>query len=63
MEVIGAAKSLVQQSVDGALEGNSTVRRDRVPAHSSDIHIQEGRDVWYLREADYVETACPARAF
>ena len=25
-----------------------------------DIHIQEGRDVWWHREAEYVSADCPA---
>jgi acetyl-CoA synthetase len=54
----------LKQSVDQALEGNSTVRRVIVFRRTHlDIHIQEGRDVWWHREADYVETACPAEGF
>ena len=54
----------LKQSVDQALEGNSTVRRVIVFRRTHlDIHIQEGRDVWWHREAEYVDTACPAEGF
>jgi acetyl-CoA synthetase len=51
----------LKQNVDQALEGNQTVRRVIVFRHTNlDIRIQEGRDVWWHREADYVTADCPA---
>jgi acyl-coenzyme A synthetase/AMP-(fatty) acid ligase len=45
----------LKQNVDQALQGNKTVKRVIVFRRSNlDIHIQEGRDVWWHREADYV---------
>ena len=53
----------LKQNVDQALQGNKTVKRVIVFRRSNlDIHIQEGRDVWWHREADYVTADCPAEA-
>jgi acetyl-CoA synthetase len=53
----------LKQSVDQALQGNKTVKRVIVFRRTNlDIHIQEGRDVWWHREADYVTADCPAEA-
>jgi acetyl-CoA synthetase len=55
----------LKQNVDHALEKNpSAVRRVIVfkRAHL-DIHIEEGRDVWWHREMEYVDANCPAPGF
>jgi len=55
----GAVVPLKQQ-VDEALEGTPAVKRVIVfrRAHN-DIHIEEGRDVWWHREMEYVDGNCP----
>ena len=51
----------LKRNVDQALEGNRTVERVVVFRRTNlDIHIQEGRDVWWHREAEYVDADCPA---
>jgi acetyl-CoA synthetase len=51
----------LKQNVDQALDGNQTVKRVIVFRRSNlDIHIQEGRDVWWHREAEYVTADCRA---
>lgn len=51
----------LKQNVDHALEGNKTVKRVIVHRRANtDIHIKEGRDVWWHREAEYVSAICPA---
>jgi acetyl-CoA synthetase len=51
----------LKQNVDQALDGNQTVKRVIVFRRTNlDIHIQEGRDVWWHREAEYVSADCPA---
>jgi len=51
----------LKQNVDHALEGNTKVHRVIVFRRANlDIHIQEGRDVWWHREAEYVSAHCPA---
>jgi acetyl-CoA synthetase len=53
----------LKQNVDHALEGNTTVKRVIVFRRANfDIHIQEGRDVWWHREAEYVSADCPAES-
>ena len=50
----------LKQNVDHALEGVKQVRRVIVFRRTHlDIHIQEGRDVWWHREAEYVDAKCP----
>ena len=50
----------LKQNVDRALEGNDAVRRVIVFRRANlDIHIREGRDVWWHREMDYVDAHCP----
>ncbi|TXI12819.1 MAG: acetyl-CoA synthetase, partial [Rhizobium sp.] len=50
----------LKQNVDRALEGNTAVKRVIVFRRANmDIHITEGRDVWWHREADYVSADCP----
>ncbi len=54
----------LKQNVDHAIEGNDAVKRVIVFRRSNlDIHIREGRDVWWHREADYVSADCPAEPF
>ena len=50
----------LKQNVDHALKDSDAVRRVIVfrRAHS-DIHIEEGRDVWWHREMEYVTADCP----
>jgi acetyl-CoA synthetase len=53
----------LKQNVDHAIEGNNAVKRVIVFRRTNfDIHIREGRDVWWHREADYVSADCPAEA-
>ncbi|MFA7344054.1 MAG: acetate--CoA ligase [Terrimicrobiaceae bacterium] len=50
----------LKQNVDHALEGTGQIRRVIVFRRTHlDIHIQEGRDVWWHREAEYVDAKCP----
>ena len=54
----------LKQNVDLALKDDKQVRRVIVFRRTNiDIHIQEGRDFWWHREAEYVSTDCPAQAF
>jgi acetyl-CoA synthetase len=51
----------LKQNVDQALEGNRSVKHVIVYRRLNlDIHIQEGRDVWWHREAEYVSADSPA---
>lgn len=51
----------LKQNVDHAIEGNAAVKCVIVFRRTNlDIHIQEDRDVWWHREADYVSAECPA---
>ncbi len=55
----------LKKNVDDALQGGlaSTVQRVIVFRRAgNDIHIEEGRDVWWHREMDYVDARCPAAA-
>jgi acetyl-CoA synthetase len=53
----------LKQNVDHALQGNSEVKRVIVAKRTTiDVHIEEGRDVWWHREAEYVDANCPAIA-
>jgi len=53
----------LKQNVDQALQGQTTVRRVIVFRRAgNDIHIEEGRDVWWHRELEYVTAKCPAVA-
>ena len=54
----------LKQNVDLALKDDKQVRRVIVFRRTNiDIHIREGRDFWWHREAEYVSTDCPAQAF
>jgi len=51
----------LKQNVDHALQGNDEVKRVIVAKRTTiDVHIEEGRDVWWHREAEYVDANCPA---
>ena len=50
----------LKKNVDDALRGGTSVRRVIVfqRAHN-EIHMEEGRDVWWHRELEYVDDDCP----
>ena len=51
----------LKKNVDEALEQCPSVRRVIVLRRThNEIHIQEGRDVWWHREMEYVDADCPA---
>ena len=51
----------LKQNVDHALKGNDSVKKVIVFRRSEvEIHIEEGRDVWWHREMEYVSADCPA---
>ena len=50
----------LKQNVDHALENDTSVRKVIVFRRAnSEIHIEEGRDVWWHREMEYVTADCP----
>jgi acetyl-CoA synthetase len=50
----------LKKNVDDALHGGTTVKRVIVFRRAgNDIHIEEGRDVWWHRELEYVDAHCP----
>ena len=50
----------LKKNVDEALSGETTVKRVIVFRRAgNEIHIQEGRDVWWHRELEYVNADCP----
>jgi len=54
----------LKKNVDDALKGNDTpVQKVIVYKRTGqDIHIEEGRDVWWHRELEYVDANCKAAA-
>ncbi len=56
----------LKQNVDHALQGGNAKSVGRVivfrRAHN-EIHIEEGRDVWWHREMEYVDANCPPEEF
>ena len=49
----------LKKNVDDALRGETTVRRVIVFRRAgNDVHIEEGRDVWWHRELEYVDAHC-----
>ena len=54
----------LKKNVDDALKsGETAVKRVIVFRRTgADIHIEEGRDVWWHRELEYVDAKCPAVA-
>jgi acetyl-CoA synthetase len=50
----------LKRNVDEALKGDEQVERVIVFRRANnEIHIQEGRDVWWHREMEYVDANCP----
>jgi acetyl-CoA synthetase len=50
----------LKKNVDDALRGGTTIKRVIVFRRAgNDIHIEEGRDVWWHRELEYVDAHCP----
>ncbi|MEY2503794.1 MAG: acetyl-CoA synthetase [Verrucomicrobiota bacterium] len=50
----------LKKNVDDALRGETTIKRVIVFRRAgNDIHIEEGRDVWWHRELEYVDANCP----
>jgi acetyl-CoA synthetase len=50
----------LKHNVDLALKGKTTVKRVIVFRRANnEIHIEEGRDVWWHREMEYVDGNCP----
>jgi acetyl-CoA synthetase len=54
----------LKKNVDDALKGNDTPVEKVITFRRTgqDIHIEEGRDVWWHRELEYVDANCPALA-
>src|SRR5437899_8261990 len=51
----------LKKNVDAALRNGTSVRRVIVFRRAAnDIHMKEGRDVWWHRELEYVDANCPA---
>ncbi len=51
----------LKQNVDEAIRGNPSIRRVIVFRRANnEIHIEEGRDVWWHRESEYVDAKCEA---
>jgi acetyl-CoA synthetase len=49
----------LKQNIDQAIEGNKTISRVIVLRRTGlDIHIEQNRDVWWHREAEYVSANC-----
>src|SRR4051795_2441862 len=50
----------LKKNVDDALRDGTSVRRVIVFRRAAnDIHMEEGRDVWWHRELEYVDANCP----
>ncbi len=50
----------LKHNVDDALKGETTIRRVIVFRRAgNEVHIEEGRDVWWHRELEYVDAHCP----
>ncbi len=50
----------LKKHVDDALRGETTIKRVIVFKRAgTDVHIEEGRDVWWHRELEYVDANCP----
>ena len=50
----------LKKNVDEALSGGTTIKRVIVFRRAgNEIHIEEGRDVWWHRELEYVDADCP----
>jgi acetyl-CoA synthetase len=54
----------LKKNVDDALRDGTSVRRVIVFRRTGqDIHMKEGRDIWWHRELEYVDANCPPAAF
>jgi acetyl-CoA synthetase len=50
----------LKKNVDDALQGSTSIKRVIVFRRAgNDIHMEEGRDVWWHRELEYVDADCP----
>jgi acetyl-CoA synthetase len=50
----------LKKNIDDALSGHTSIKRVIVFRRASiDIHMEEGRDVWWHRELEYVDADCP----
>ena len=50
----------LKKNVDDALSGETSIKRVIVFRRAgNDVHIEEGRDVWWHRELEYVNANCP----
>ncbi len=50
----------LKHNVDEALKGKTTIKRVIVFRRAgNEIHIEQGRDVWWHRELEYVDAHCP----
>jgi acetyl-CoA synthetase len=50
----------LKKNVDEALSGDTSIKRVIVFRRvGNDIHMEEGRDVWWHRELEYVNANCP----
>jgi acetyl-CoA synthetase len=54
----------LKKNVDDALKGGDTPVKTVIvfKRTGQDVHIEEGRDVWWHRELEYVDAKCPAVA-
>ncbi|HJX26124.1 MAG TPA: acetate--CoA ligase [Chthoniobacterales bacterium] len=53
----------LKKNVDDALQGKTSIKRVIVFRRAgNDIHMEEGRDVWWHRELEYVDANCPPAA-
>ena len=53
----------LKKNVDDALSGGAAPGIERVIVFKrtgNEVHIEEGRDVWWHRELEYVDAKCPA---
>jgi acetyl-CoA synthetase len=50
----------LKKNVDDALRGGTSIKRVIVFRRAgNEIHMEEGRDVWWHRELEYVDAKCP----
>jgi len=53
----------LKKNVDDALHGKTSIKRVIVFRRAgNDVHMEEGRDVWWHRELEYVDASCPPAA-
>src|SRR6266567_1477042 len=53
----------LKKNVDDALRGSTSIKRVIVFRRAgNEIHMEEGRDVWWHRELEYVDDNCPPAA-